>query len=94
MDRLESYRATDFDAAAFSLGLSLRRHRLSLYRVTGFVQGEESLSGTEVEDAPTGQKIIISREVKPIKHRRLAAKFFDWFTHPPKKSPDERRLKA
>jgi len=52
------------------------------------------MNETEVEDAPTGQKIIISREVKPIKHRRLAAKFFDWFTHPPKKSPDERRLKA
>ena len=93
MDGSEGYRTVDFDDATFSLDLSLCRHGLSLYCVADFVQGE-SLSGTEVEDAPTGQKIIISREVKPIKHRRLAAKFFDWFTHPPKKSPDERRLKA
>jgi len=52
------------------------------------------MTETEIEEAPTGQKIIISREVKPIKHRRLAAKFFDWFTHPPKKTPQERRLEA
>ena len=94
MDDFESSRTVDFDDATFSLDFSLRRYGLSLCSVAGLVQGEESLNETEVEDAPTGQKIIISREVKPIKHRRLAAKFFDWFTHPPKKSPDERRLKA
>jgi len=52
------------------------------------------LSETKVEEAPTGQKIIISREVKPIKHRRLIGRFSEWMFNPSKKSAEERRLEA
>jgi len=49
MDNSESSRAIDFDAAAFSLGFSLCRPRLSLYFVANPLQGEESLSDKTVK---------------------------------------------